>query len=78
MVDRLERELEGQAQVVRLSVLDPVGSEIARQHNVASLPTFLIFDGDGNLIERQIGIPDRARIKALIANPTSEPRQVPS
>ena len=64
--------------MVRLSVLDPVGSEIARQHNVASLPTFLIFDGDGNLIERQIGIPDRARIKALIANPTAEPRQVPS
>ena len=78
MVDRLERELEGQARVVRLSVLDPVGSEIARRHNVASLPTFLIFDGDGNLIERQMGIPDGPRIKALIVNPTSEPRQTSS
>ena len=78
MVDRLEHELEGQARVVRLNVLDPVGSEIARRHNVASLPTFLIFDGGGNLIERQIGIPDRPRIKALIANPTSKLRQTPS
>jgi thioredoxin-related protein len=75
MVDRLERGLEGQAQVVRLDVLSKVGNEIARRYNVASLPTFLVFDGDGNLIERQVGMPDLLRIKALIATPTPELEQ---
>jgi len=49
MVDRLERELEGQAQVVRLSVFDKVGREVVQRHNVTAVPTFLVFDGDGNL-----------------------------
>ena len=67
MVDRLERELEGQARVVRLSALSELGQEVARRHDVRGVPTFLVFDGQGNLIERQVGFPDRAKIKALIA-----------
>ncbi len=66
-MDRLERELEGQARVVRLSVLSDLGREVAQRHDVRSVPTFLVFDGRGNLIERQVGFPDRGKIKALIA-----------
>jgi hypothetical protein len=75
MVDRLERELEGQARVVRLDVFGRVGREIAQQHHVMSMPTFLVFDGDGNLLARQTGMPDRIRIKALIAGVTPQPEQ---
>jgi thioredoxin-related protein len=67
IVDRLERELEGQARVVRLSVLSELGREVAQCHNVRGVPTFLVFDGQGNLIERQVGFPDQSKIKALIA-----------
>jgi thioredoxin-related protein len=67
-VDGLERELEGQARVVRLSILSQMGREVARQHGVMAMPTFLIFDGQGDLIERQAGLPDRSRIKALVTD----------
>lgn len=66
-MDRLERELEGQARVVRLSVLSELGREVAQRHGVRGVPTFLVFDGLGNLIERQVGFPDRGKIKALVA-----------
>ncbi len=66
-MDGLERELEGQARVVRLSVLSELGQEVAQLHEVRSVPTFLVFDGQGKLIERQVGFPDRGKIKALVA-----------
>lgn len=67
IVDGLERELEGQAQVVRLSILSGPGREMARRYSIRGMPTFLIFDGQGNLIERQVGLPDRGKIKSLVA-----------
>lgn len=66
-MDRLERELEGQARVVRLSVLSELGQEVVQRHDVRGVPTFLVFDGQGELIQRQVGFPDRGKIKALIA-----------
>jgi len=66
-VDGLERELEGQVRVVRLSILSQAGQEAAQRYGVKGVPTFLVFDGQGNLIERQVGFPDRSKIKALIA-----------
>jgi thioredoxin-related protein len=66
IVDGLERELEGQARVVRLDVLTKLGREVAQSHDVRSVPTFLIFDGQGNLTDRQVGFPDRGRIRALV------------
>ena len=67
VVDRLERELEGKARVVRLNVFDEVGQEMARRYDVRGVPTFLIFDEQGNLIDRDAGMPDRDKIKALFA-----------
>ena len=66
MVDGLERELEGQARVVRLSVLSPLGREVAQRYHVMGVPTFLMFDGQGELIDRQVGFPDRDGIIALV------------
>ena len=66
MVDGLERELEGQARVVRLSALGPLGREVAQRYSVMGVPTFLIFDGQGELIDRQVGFPDRDGIIALV------------
>jgi thioredoxin-related protein len=65
-VDGLERELEGQARVVRLSVLSPLGREVAQRYGVMGVPTFLVFDGQGDLIGREVGLPDRSKIKALV------------
>jgi thioredoxin-related protein len=65
-VDGLERDLEGQARVVRLSVFSELGQEVTQRHQVRGVPTFLVFDGQGKLIERQVGFPDRGKIKALV------------
>ena len=66
IVDRLERELEGKARVVRLSLFDTVGQDVARRYDVRGVPTFLVFDAEGTLVGREVGIPDRERIKALM------------
>ncbi len=50
-----------------MSVLSKLGQEVAQRHDVRSVPTFLVFDGQGKLIGRQVGLPDRGKIKALVA-----------
>jgi len=65
-VDGLERELEGQAKVIRVSVFSQMGREMAHRYGVRGVPTFLIFDGQGELVGRQVGFPNRGEIKALV------------
>jgi len=67
IVDGLEKDLEGHASVARVSILSSAGRELAGRYGVRSMPTFLIFDGAGNLIGREAGFPDRARIESLVA-----------
>jgi thioredoxin-related protein len=62
VVDGIERDLEGQARVVRLSVLTGVGNELARRYGVQGVPTIMIFDGQGRLVDQQTGIPGRQSI----------------
>jgi thioredoxin-related protein len=52
---------------VRLGAFGEAGQEMARRYDVRGVPTFLIFDGQGNLIGRDAGMPDRDKIKALVA-----------
>ena len=52
--------------MVRLSAFDGVGQEVARRYDVRGVPTFLIFDAQGNLIGRDAGMPDRNKIKTLV------------
>jgi thioredoxin-related protein len=62
-VDRLERDLEGQAQVLRLSAWSPVGRQLAARYGVHGVPTFLLFDGTGQMIHSQVGRLDGERIQ---------------
>ena len=62
IVDGLENELQGRARVMRLNVLDSVGMNAARRFEVRVVPTFIVFDGQGGVVETQIGIPNRAKI----------------
>jgi thioredoxin-related protein len=67
IVDGLEKDLEGRATVARVSILSSAGRELATRYGVRSMPTFLIFDGDGKLVGREAGFPDRGRIESLVA-----------
>jgi thioredoxin-related protein len=66
IVDGIERDLEGEASVVRLSVLSNVGARAAQRYGVRSVPTLLVFDGQGQLVEQRSGIPDRGRIVSTV------------
>jgi thioredoxin-related protein len=66
-VDGLERDLEGQAQVLRLSVLDDVGGQLAMRYGVRGVPTFVLLDGAGDVVLSQRGMPDSNAIQIKIA-----------
>ena len=67
IVDGLERDLEGRAQVIRLNVLDGVGSAAAQRYAVRGVPTMLVFDGQGKVVSTSVGLPDRKRIVQLVS-----------
>ena len=65
-MDRLERDLEGEAQVLRLSIWGGVGRELAARYGVRGVPTFLLFDGAGQMVHYQVGKLDADRVMAEI------------
>lgn len=65
-MDRLERDLEGQATVLRLSAGDSVGRQVAARYGVRGVPTFLLFDGSGEMVHYQVGRLDAQRIHTEI------------
>ncbi len=67
IVDGIEKDLEGRAQVVRLDVSSEQGREIALGYDVRSLPTTIVVGGDGDVIDRHAGIPSRKKIVAQAA-----------
>lgn len=64
-MDRLEKDLEGQVRVLRLSVMSPVGRQLAAGYGVRGVPTFILFDDGGQLIRRDVGRVDADYIREL-------------
>ena len=67
-VDQLERDLGPAAQVLRLNVRNNRGKILASEWGVAGVPTFFIFDGDGQMLYRRSGAPDVAAITETITD----------
>ena len=65
IVNGIESELEGTAEVVRVSLLSRQGREIGRRFEVSGAPTTLVLDGQGQVVYRHAGLPGR---KAVIAS----------
>ncbi|MFQ6101176.1 MAG: thioredoxin family protein [Anaerolineae bacterium] len=73
VVDGLERELEGRAQVLRLNVMDDVSGKLATRYGVRGVPTFVLLDGTGEAVLTQTGMLDRAEIVAAVEAPIPTP-----
>ena len=58
----IERDLGGQATVVRLDLMSELGRTIARRYEVRAIPTILIFDGRQEPVYRHSGIPSRTQV----------------
>lgn len=65
IVNGIERDLEGTAEVVRIDLLSADGRAVARRYDVRAIPTLLIFDG-GDVVDRRTGIPDRDEVVTLV------------
>ena len=70
-MDGLEKDLEGKALLLRLDVGANPGRNLASRYLVRALPTFLVFDGKGNVVHRQFGMPDRQAIIDAVENVVS-------
>jgi thioredoxin-related protein len=73
-VDRLEDDLKGRAKVLRLDMLSGVGRAAASQYGVRAVPTLLLFDGNGEIVLRQVGTMDAGAIRAKVAELTETAR----
>jgi len=65
-VDALERDLEGQAEVLRLNVKEDVGRALAGRWGIRGVPTFVVLDGAGEVAYAGAGAPDVEAIKAAV------------
>ena len=57
VVNRIENQLEGKAQVIRLDMLSRVGRQAAMRYGVRGMPTLLVVDGNGQPVYGRYGIP---------------------
>ncbi len=58
----IERELGERAQLLQLNVMGGVGRELAVRYQVRGVPTFVLLDGEGEVVLRQVGTPQREEI----------------
>lgn len=66
MVDRVETQLAGKAEVIRLNLLSEVGRQAAARYGVRGVPTMLIIDSQGQLVDGHYGIPMPSQIVAKV------------
>jgi len=66
VVDRIEKKFKGQAEVVRLNVYHPISAELARAYHIRAVPTLIVFNGQGQIAHREIGVPDHDHILGII------------
>ena len=74
-MDRLEKDLAEQAQVLRLSVSGEIGRVAAARYGVRAVPTFVVFDSAGNAVAQTVGLPDSKQLRALLLSLAEEPAQ---
>lgn len=66
VVDRLEAQLEGKAEVLRVSLLSPLGRTLGARYGVRGVPTLLVFNGSGEVVYGRSGIPNVEEIVAEV------------
>lgn len=54
-VDGLERRLEGRLRVARVNIATQGGRAVAAQYAITAVPAYVLLDGQGNVLYRQVG-----------------------
>jgi len=66
VVDRLEQELQSQAELIRVNLMSSMGMALAGRYGVRASPTLLVFDGAGKVVYSRPGMPDTEAIVQLV------------
>ena len=71
IVDGLENDLNGKADVIRLNAMTTIGRQAAAHFGARGLPTLVLVDGNGQVVLTQVGIirsgPVLEQVEQLIA-----------
>lgn len=54
--------MKGRAEVIRINLMGQIGRTLVGRYGVRASPTMLVFDGKGNVIYSQAGIPNSEAI----------------
>ena len=65
VVDGVERDVAGEANIVRVDLLSEAGQSLARRYGVEATPTFLFFDRDGRVVETSLRLDREAALARL-------------
>jgi thioredoxin-related protein len=71
-VDRLAKQLEGQAGFIRVNVATPTGLAVAQMYSIRATPTLLVLDGQGNIVYTHAGIPNAGAVVNVVEGLRSE------
>lgn len=52
---------------MHLNALEDVGRQLAARHSVTGVPTFILLNGEGEVVLKQFGMPDRKAIRQAVA-----------
>lgn len=66
IVDGIADDVKGQAVVLRIDLLSEVGRATASEFSVKMVPTILVFNGEGQIVLREVGVPDAEAIRNAV------------
>jgi thioredoxin 1 len=69
IVDGIEREHGQRLKVIRVNIQDPPGQALAGLYQFEFTPTFVLFDGEGREVLRQVGAVDPAAVSRALGPP---------
>lgn len=65
----LETEFGAALIVLRVDISDPAGQQVSLRYGSRTTPTFILLDGSGSEIWRQVGGLDADQVRAALARP---------
>lgn len=71
-MDRLAKQLQGRAELIRVNVATPTGLAVAQWYDIRATPTLLVFDGQGNVVYAHVGIPNAGDVAKVVEGLGSE------
>ncbi|MBN1937573.1 MAG: thioredoxin family protein [Anaerolineae bacterium] len=66
VVDGIEKDLQDRAKVIRLDIGNEIGQLAAQRYGVRSVPTLFVLDGQGQVNDYVVGIPNRKAVVDMV------------